>query len=317
MDSSGAVSVIVVLVNYNSLNDTNECIFSLRQSGIKPFVVLVDNASKNSSSISAQLTEYEYGLHVILLPENIGFGRANNAGIDWAAQNHDADYIFLLNNDTIISPDTIEKLIEPFGKYESIGLTTCKIVYKHNPSIVWYGGGDLNIRRGKQQTVDYNREATAEGADKSRYVTFASGCAMMFNRESLQKIGGFDKMFFMYVEDLELCMRVQQLSLKIWYTAKTTILHKVNGSTNKVEEILPGMHPKNPNLKFYTYHMIKNMLLTMDKHLSGYYWVRFIVNYSSIILYKNLTFLMYGRFDGIGATLKAYADYIKEKKMAV
>src|ERR1700749_1976877 len=94
-------TVAVVLVNYNSLNDTNECIVSLSGSAIKPFIIVVDNASNNSKEISHNLINYEFGLELILLSENIGFGRANNVGINWLNENRKTDFIFLLNNDTI------------------------------------------------------------------------------------------------------------------------------------------------------------------------------------------------------------------------
>ena len=157
--------------------------------------------------------------------------------------------------------------------------------------------------------------ATADGANKSRYVTFASGCAMMFNNTSISKIGGFDEKFFMYVEDLELCIRAQKLGYYIWYSAETFIIHKVYGSSNKTSINLPGMHPGNPNLAFYTYHTVKNMLLTMHKHLKGLKWLLFILNYSLIMFYKNLGYLLNGRIDGIKAYIKANVDFFKESRM--
>jgi len=189
-------------------------------------------------------------------------------------------------------------------------------MYNYNPAIVWYGGGDINIVRGKQRTVDFNKPASDDGANKSRYVTFASGCAMMFKRDILEKAGGFDSRFFMYVEDLELCMRIKKMGYKIWYTASTQILHKVHASSDNSVKTLPALHPDNPKLPFYMYHMVKNMLLTMNGHLTKKQWLKFLATYMSIMSYKNMIFFLKGRFKANGQFFKAIADFNKEKKLA-
>ncbi len=311
MNERTAPEITIILVNYNTLNDTIECVRSIENSSIKPYVVIVDNCSTDGIS-EADFTFYNK-ISLIKNWTNAGFGRGNNIGIHWALQNLHSDYIFLLNNDTLIQADTLEKLIVPFSYDPDVALVTCKIMYHHDPSLVWYGGGDINIKTGRIKIQDMGTQATAEGADKSRIVSFASGCAMMFKTDVLARLKGFDDRLFMYVEDLELCLRLNEMGFKIWYTADTSILHKVHGSSNKSEKKLPGMHKDNPKVGFYTYHMVKNTLLTMRKHLKGHQWVRFLVNYMAKLSYKNLTFLSKFRLDGTKATFRAIADFVKEK----
>ena len=147
--------IAVILINYNSLGYTNDCIAALSLSTIKPFIIVVDNSSSNAGKLEEELIAYNYGFHLIKLPVNIGFGKANNVAIKWAQDNYNADFFFILNNDTIVQPNTLENLIIPFCSDNNIGITTCKIVYAHNNDIVWYGGGELNYRRGKTKNCRF------------------------------------------------------------------------------------------------------------------------------------------------------------------
>jgi len=166
----------IILVNYNNTHDTEECIKSINHSNdVSPFIVLVDNASEDQEKVLT-LKKLASNIHIILNKENIGFGRANNVGIKWANENINYQYLLLLNNDTVIEHDTIIKLVNAFQVSTDIAITTGKILYYHNPKLVWYGGGDINYKRGWPKITDYNKEATENGANKSRYVTFASGC---------------------------------------------------------------------------------------------------------------------------------------------
>lgn len=313
--NDSTIAIAVVLINYNSFEDTLECIKSLSSSTVLPFIVLVDNNSTNQAEILIRLPEYQPGIHVILNKENVGFGNANNIGIDWIIANTNAEYILLLNNDTIVQNDTLSVLHKDFEKDDSIGLTTCKITYFSNPDLVWYGGGEINLKRGKQKTIDFQKKASPEGANKSRYVSFASGCAMMFKRKVLKELGGFDSRLFMYVEDLELCLRLQKNNYKIWYSAETKILHKVHASTTKDSRNLPALHPKNPKLAFYVYHINKNLLLTMYRHLRGIKWLRFLAYYSLFSTYKTSTYIYHSRTAAIRSYIKALRDFGKEKSL--
>src|SRR5438067_422205 len=97
----------VILVNYNSVDDTVECVKSIIETTKnKPFIIVLDNASKDQESLKSKLLFYSH-LHLILSDKNVGFGGANNAAINWIFENIQCDYMFILNNDTILTDGLI------------------------------------------------------------------------------------------------------------------------------------------------------------------------------------------------------------------
>lgn len=257
---------VIILVNYNGYRDTRECIESLRQLSRPPCVVIVDNASKDAHELE-NLSAIYSPLHIIYNTENIGFGRANNVGIHWAQENVAFDYLCLLNNDTVVTLDFLEHLKKPFENDPKIGITTGKIFYEADRDIIWYGGGEINFTRGWPRIADYNKAPSREGANSSKYVSFVSGCLMLFTKDSIASLNGFDEDFFMYCEDLELCLRANNEGIKMYYSADSVIYHKVQGN-KKIEE--KGLRPKNPNLKFLFLNIKRNQFITFSNHLKGF-----------------------------------------------
>jgi|TARA_B110000908_G_scaffold172741_1_gene242603 hypothetical protein len=305
-------SLAIVLVNYNNNDDTIDCVRSIQESEEieLPFIIIVDNDSK-VKTIETDLSFYPH-LHAIYNKENIGFGRANNLGIKWAQEHLDFKYLLLLNNDTLIEPDTIEGLIAPFSIDPEIGITTGKTMYEGNREIVWYGGGEINYKRGWPKIEDYNMAPTKEGANKSRYVSFISGCTMMFSQHSIKVIKGFDEDFFMYCEDLELCIRAKKEGFKLYYEAKCLIYHKVQASIKKtLKSNVIGMKAANPNLNFLFYHMKSNQYSTMKKNLSGFNFLIFSCFYWMEFFQKIIYFVYKGRFDIVTTGLSIIKKNLK------
>lgn len=299
------ISLVIILVNYNGFDDTKACLESISKTGGKsPYVVLVDNASKEEKDLRFLKTVYPE-LKIIYNKENIGFGRANNVGIKWARNNIDFHYLLLLNSDTLIEPKSLFYLKEAFRLHPRIGIATSRIMYEAKRNIVWYGGGDINYKRGWPKISDFNKKPTERGANKSRYVTFASGCVMMFSKESIKYLEGFDDEFFMYCEDLEICMRTQKRGFKIYYEANSVIYHKVQGSFGE-ENRQTGMKAENPNLDFLFYNMKSNQWIAMRKSLQGMSFLRFNIYYWSKFFYQNLKFLIQGHYAIFKTSLKIF-----------
>lgn len=286
----------IVLVNYNGFEDTKACLQSIQLvTGDLPYVILVDNASKTPLRLEVLKEEYAK-LQILYSDTNVGFGRANNLGIKWAQEHLDFDYLLLLNNDTTIEPDTLENLKSAFNADKNIGITTGKTMFYDTPDLVWYGGGDINYTKGWPVITDFEQVPTESGANRSRFVSFASGCVMMFSRKSIAELQGFDDVFFMYCEDLELSIRALKSGYKIYYESKSLIFHKVQGSLGTKNKI-KGMRSKNPNLGFLIYHMKSNQWITMRKHLQGLDFAKFSVYYWFQFAYSVCKFLAAGRFD--------------------
>jgi GT2 family glycosyltransferase len=287
-------NTIIILVNFNSYDDTKNCLLSiLKTEGDLPFVILVDNASTEAIDLYS-LNNFYSKLKIIKNKENIGFGRANNVGIQWAKENIDFEYILLLNNDTTLDSLAIKNLIQPFIIDNKIGISTGKIMFENNKDYVWYGGGEINKFRGFPRIYDYNSYASSEGANKEKSVTFVSGCVMMFSKESINKLNGFDEEYFMYCEDLELSFRCLKNGYKLWYTPLALIYHKVGGSLNKdsVDKDHKGYSQKNPSLDFLFYHMKINQFRTMKKHLPFFDFILFNIFFWLEFFWKGIILII-------------------------
>jgi len=305
--------VVIVLVNYNSFEDTKLCLLSMRVTeGDLPFVVLVDNASLENRNLE-ELHEIYPKLKLILNKKNLGFGVANNIGINWLQNNIDFEYILLLNNDTTIESDTLRKLIEPFNIDPKIGITTGRIMYESKRDIVWYGGGFINYKLGFPKIDDINMIASNERAKLSKYVSFISGCTMMFSKDSIERLVGFDSNYFMYCEDLELCMRAEKMNIKLFYESESIIYHRVNGSS-KSEDVSPtGVNPKNPNAFFLYKHIRTNQYYTMRKHLSLIQFLIFNVFFFLVIIKTIIKMALYKRFDVFKYTFQIFSNIIQNR----
>ena len=290
-------SIAIVLVNYNGSNDTITCIESIEKFvADKYHIVLVDNDSKDFDYLES-FSKRRNDITLIRNKENVGFAKANNIGIDYINHNMSYDYLFLLNNDTILTKDAVKKLVRPFADNPNIGITTSRIMYEHEKEIVWYGGGQMNYLRGKPKFADYNRPPSKTGSLESKYVTFISGCAMMFSKKSIKDLRGFDDDYFMYGEDVELSIRAMKLGYRLYYVSDSVIYHKVGGSLLYKFQSKGGLSAENPNLVFKFYHMRVNQWITMKKHLTGIKFIIFNIIFRVELYYKALRLYFSGRTD--------------------
>ena len=302
-------STFIILVNYNNHDDTLKCLESIELAGFGAMVVVVDN---NSTLPGVDEIKARYPKTILIKnDENIGFGRANNIGIDWALKNTNCEYVFILNNDTTINRNTISILEEALSINENIAIAAPKIVMMDDPNLLWYGGGEINWKKCSATIPGYMGTSHCEEANSSRFVTFASGCAILIKRSILEKFGGFDKRFFMYVEDIELCIRIIKNKYHIAYKHEAVVSHKGQGSQRNSEKFISIEHPKNPNLSFFVYHLTKNRLLTISQHASITEAIKFWTFYPFFLFAKSVQYSINGRIDAIKAISKGLFDAFK------
>jgi len=302
--------VCVILVNYFGAADTRECIQSLENSSVPMQVVVVDN-SPNDPELEKVLQDYP-AVHLINAPENLGFGRGNNLGIDWAIKNTDCEFIFIFNNDAMVQTNTIEYLLKAMKEHPEAAIISPRIVFAEEPDKLWYGGGEVDWRRGGGKVPGVLGSANAHLAMTARHVTFATGCAMFFRRAVLERQKGFDDRFFMYEEDLELSLRVQESGWKIWYEPMALVYHVGQGSIRGQGEKFTGLlWPSNPNLPFYVSNIICNRMLNMNMYARGRNKVLYLMFFPLLILKLSWLYLINARTDGLKAMLNAFLQYRK------
>ena len=209
---------------------TIECIKSLQNSNIDNLtIIVVDNCSPdNSCNIVKTYVEESKAKNVIVLvsKENNGFSAGNNIGIKYAID-HDADYVLLLNNDTVVDPEMVSVLQKNCNDER---ITVPQIYYFSHPDILWYAGGKIDYKKGRFYHIGEN-ESDINRYNKKCKVDFATGCCLMISKSVIQKIGMLYEPFFMYCEDVEYSLRLQRAGISILYCPDAKLWHKVSSTS--------------------------------------------------------------------------------------
>lgn len=244
--------VSLITINYNQAQVTCDMLASTRVLTYPAFeVIVVDNGSRDDPRPLIEQGNYP-NVTVIMSPENLGFSGGNNLGISHAK----GEYLFLLNNDTIVTPDLITNLLGPFLKNPSVGVTCPKIRFYDQPGILQYAGyHPLSRFTGRTWAVGLMEE------DKGQYnqggpTFFAHGAAMMVSRKVLEAAGSLDDSFFLYYEELDWSARIRKAGFVIYYEPSALIYHRESMSVGKQSA-----------LKVY-YH-IRNRLWFMRRNVTG------------------------------------------------
>jgi GT2 family glycosyltransferase len=297
----------IIVINYRTACDTAACIRSLLDSTVPVEIVVVDN-TPNDADLEKSLG-FASGATILRASENLGFGRGNNLGIRWALRHSQCKYVFLLNNDTLVQGNSIETLERAMAVQPEVGIMVPRIAYLDHPELLWYGGGVVDWRRASVFTPGINKGITEELALRERDVTFATGCALFFRRSALIELGGFDPRFFMYEEDVELCLRAREIDVRIRYLPSAFILHRAQGSNADSNHSRTDFwSPSNPRLPFLCYHVMRNRILNVALHARGRNLVVAVCFFPLFMLRRAGPFLLHGRFDAILAMLHGAAS---------
>lgn len=241
--------VYIILLNYNNYQDTLACFESLQNITYKNHrIVIVENNSPNNSMdrfkeyFNRQDIKYSYHpslktaltsqsdkalLTLIQSGRNGGYGFGNNIGIKYAV-NNDADYILILNNDTIVDKHFLEPMVEMCEDDERIGIVSGKIYFHDKQDTIWFNGGEFNPWTGSVKHCNFNEKDV--GQKPPDEITFISGCFMLLPKNVVDQVGLFNEDYFMYVEDLEFCYEIIKKGLNLRISEHSTIFHKVGQS---------------------------------------------------------------------------------------
>jgi GT2 family glycosyltransferase len=228
--------VKVVLLNWNSYDDTAECIESLYDIEYgNSDITVVDNDSDDNSleKLCSDYPEPSY----IKAEENYGFSAGNNLGIRHALE-QGADYVLLLNNDTEVEQGFLTKLVETAEQKRNAGIVTSKIlVAGTDPPRIWCAGGELDFLHGKGVYRGHegaDRGEVDEGQyDTTERVGMASGCVMLVPVEVFEDVGLLSEEYFFGGEEWDFSARVCSHRYDIWYEPDAVVHHKVSKSIDQ------------------------------------------------------------------------------------
>lgn len=212
-------NVYIIIVAYNAMRWVDKCLSSLEGSTVKVKVVVVDNCSKDET-VGYIKKNYSH-VKIIVNSINVGFGQANNQGIEYAYTNG-ATHFFLLNQDAWILPDTIEKLITIQSKYH-LGIVSPIHLNGEGEDI------DINFKRYITNDIKFDGEIIKDmllNKTQDHYIVQRiNAAAWIISRDIIENIGGFDPVFFLYGEDDNYLQRLHYHGYKIAFIPDSFIHH--------------------------------------------------------------------------------------------
>ena len=242
--------IAIIILNWNQEKDTSECLDSLGKVDYhNNDVILVDNGSRDDSP--DKLGKRFPKVKMIRNTKNLGFAEGNNIAIREALKT-DSQYIMLLNNDTMVEPDFISRLVETAEKDQSIGIVSPKIMFYGERNKIWFIGGRYYPLIKKPFHQFYGQEDRGQ-IKQPQAVDWVSGCCMLVKREVFEKIGLLDKDYFNNYEDVDFCVRARKAGYKIVIVPQVRIYHKFAAA-------MGGKFSP-----MYTYYRTRNNLLYFRK----------------------------------------------------
>ncbi len=214
--------VYFVIVTYNSSQFINNCLDSILQYESNQKIIVIDNNSQDDTI--KKIRAYS---SVILFENqsNLGFGKANNVGIEYALKNG-AEYVYLINHDAYLVESVVYKAVEIFKENPQFGILTPLQVQQNKTELEVNFARFLTWDRILQIMVN---DAFLSGGHKQLYeVPFAQAASWIIRREALEKVGLFNPLFFHYGEDNEYLNRLKYHGYKLGLMAESRIVHIAN-----------------------------------------------------------------------------------------
>ncbi|MFY9457922.1 MAG: glycosyltransferase family 2 protein, partial [Candidatus Spechtbacterales bacterium] len=231
----------VILLNWNNWDETQKCLKSLSAVIYSDYeVIIVDNGSSNGDieSIQSFCKTAEGGIPVFNA-SNLGFAGGNNVGIKYALA-HGADYVMLLNNDTIVAPGFLAELVKAAEGNPSSGILGSRI-YKYGTNEVVFDDGKVNKFLNKAEHAASYQLSTAN----CRIVDYITGAAMLVKREVIERVGLMREEYFLYYEDVDWCLRARRAGYKCVLVPTSKVWHKVSATTKEGSPSYIYYHTRN------------------------------------------------------------------------
>jgi hypothetical protein len=246
----------IILLNWNGLDDTLECLESLEKLTYSSYeIILVDNGSTDNS-LEVLKERYPH-LTYIENETNLGFAEGNNRGMHKAME-RGADWVVLLNNDTVVAPNFLEGFNEAASGNTKAGVLGAKIFYHSEPATLWYAGGGVDKRDWSCYHIGNGRPDLTEKYRNISPTEYACGCALAVSKEALCTVGGMSPEYFLIWEEIDWCYRLRKAGFECLFTPGARVWHKLSQS------FIEGN--RGP---MWHYYYMRNRLLFVKRHASA------------------------------------------------
>jgi GT2 family glycosyltransferase len=274
----------LIVVAYNDA-DLLETLFASVRAGTRSGdpIILVDNSTTDAVEKAFAARP---GIRYRRTGENLGFCGANNLGMELAAEAGATHYL-LLNHDTVLAPDCLERLAraaEGLGP----GIVTGKIVLSRTGRL-WYGGGYFSPWIGAGKNRGFGDEDRGQ-YDRAVKVSYATGCCLLIHRDVVARVGRLNEDLFMYLDDIEFCLRAAKAGFPIWYEPAAVVRHDLGSG-----------HDLRSRPDYYLYFSIRNK----PRVAGGPYRLYLYAVTMAVAKVKFLQFLLLPRLADRPAKLKA------------
>jgi GT2 family glycosyltransferase len=280
----------VSIINYRSHRDTADCIRELAElcRGIEYRVVVLDNSEISQiQDLQRELRDITVPLMCFASPKNSGFAAGHNLNFK-SVLHGEGDVFLILNPDIHFSdPQVIPAMLAALS---TMRLVSC-VIETAKTGEVWFSGGRIGRVTG-MPAIDRTRFSEA-----SRTVDFVTGCCMMISTDLFGRLGGFDESYFMYSEDVDLCLRAKQLSAEA-VVVNRTIVHQI------------GSGEKGSYSDLYLYEGTRNRLLCLRRHRLGSHFVGIVYSTLKYGVLRSLQLAIRSRhpFHQIAVTWRGMMD---------
>ena len=271
--------ISIVTLTWNTTEVTCDFLRSLNEHGTYQNleVIVVDNGSREDPTPVFKAIYPD--VKVILNGRNLGFTGGNNVGIRAAK----GDFLFIVNNDTEVTPGLLEGLLEVFDNFPDAGIVSPKFHYFfHKGTIEYAGYNTVNIFTGRNGMIGC-REKDEGQYNEVKVTNYAHGGGMMVPRKVVEEVGGLPEDFFIYYEEFDWCEQIKRKGYKVYYQPKSLIYHKESMTTGKASP-------------FKTFYNTKNRIYYMRRNAPKASLLVFYAYFTFITIPKNtLTFLLKGQ----------------------
>ena len=256
----------ILILNWNGKNILDNCIKSIRSSTYDNFfITIIDNGS-NDNSIKKYF--HDEDIEVLKNKKNLGYAKGYNRAFKKILNKKD-DYYLILNNDTILLPDTIEKLMNSLRKYGKLNIYSPKILNSNNNRL-WFAGGRINFL----SSIPYHIGIDSDESNityKTKQTSFVSGCCMLVNNKIINLLNGFNESYKMYFEDVDFCLRAKKYNISCYMVSDSNIYHNISHSVggrfsikkniNKMESFIRFLFYNNNILMFSLYFAVNILFM--------------------------------------------------------
>jgi len=220
-----------IIINYRSREYLEKCISSVFEcvQNVGFEIIVVNNdleKLKCNEKRSDANNKFKNNLKIIEVNENIGFGRGCNVG----AKEAKGEILCFLNPDTEIVSKSIDNILKEFESNKEVGVIGSKIIEKNGKVQDWIVGGELTLGKIIKNNIGIISDKKIWNSKEKQDVDWVTGAVLFIRKNLFEKIDGFDKNFFMYFEDIDLCKRVRLEKYKIIYFPNFIVQHLGGGS---------------------------------------------------------------------------------------